>query len=90
MFPNGRATIPRSSTISALQTPICGIWTKDLSEDWQALLVTLTRADVVLTLSCSLQTSQITEVSTRRKGGLQSVTGDSDTIYDIGQEYGAG
>ena len=53
------------------------IWTKDLSEDRQSLIVTLTRADVILTLSYSLQTSQITEVSTRRNAVLQSVTGDS-------------
>ena len=59
------------------------IWTKDLSEDRQSLLVTLTRADVILTLSYSLQTSQITEVSTRRKAVLQSVTGDSVTAEHI-------
>ena len=53
------------------------IWTKDLSEDRQSLIVTLTRADVILTLSYSLQTSQITEVSTRRNAVMQSVTGDS-------------
>lgn len=53
------------------------IWTKDLSEDRQSLIVTLTRADVILMLSYSLQTSQITEVSTRRNAVLQSVTGDS-------------
>ena len=59
------------------------IWTKDLSEDRQSLIVTLTRADVVLTLSYSLQTSQITEVSTRRNAVLQSVTGDSITAEHI-------
>ena len=59
------------------------IWTKDLSEDRQALIVTLTRADVVLTLSYSLQTSQITEVSTRRNAVMQSVTGDSVTAEHI-------
>ena len=59
------------------------IWTKDLSEDRQSLIVTLTRADVVLTLSYSLQTSQITEVSTRRNVVLQSVTGDSITAEHI-------
>lgn len=59
------------------------IWTKDLSEDRQSLIVTLTRADVILTLSYSLQTSQITEVSTRRKAVLQSVTGDSVTAEHI-------
>ena len=59
------------------------IWTKDLSEDRQSLLVTLTRADVILTLSYSLQTSQITEVSTRRNAVLQSVTGDSVTAEHI-------
>ena len=59
------------------------IWTKDLSEDQQSLIVTLTRADVVLTLSYSLQTSQITEVSTRRNAVLQSVTGDSITAEHI-------
>lgn len=53
------------------------IWTKDLSEDRQSLIVTMTRADVILMLSYSLQTSQITEVSTRRNAVLQSVTGDS-------------
>ena len=59
------------------------LWTKDLSEDRQSLIVTLTRADVVLTLSYSLQTSQITEVSTRRNAVLQSVTGDSVTAEHI-------
>ena len=59
------------------------IWTKDLSEDRQSLLVTLTRADVILTLSYSLQTSQITEVSTRRNAVMQSVTGDSVTAEHI-------
>ena len=59
------------------------IWTKDLSEDQQSLIVTMTRADVVLTLSYSLQTSQITEVSTRRNAVLQSVTGDSVTAEHI-------
>lgn len=59
------------------------IWTKDLSEDQQSLIVTLTRADVVLTLSYSLQTSQITEVSTRRNAVMQSVTGDSVTAEHI-------
>ncbi len=59
------------------------IWTKDLSEDRQSLIVTLTRADVILTLSYSLQTSQITEVSTRRNAVLQSVTGDSITAEHI-------
>lgn len=59
------------------------IWTKDLSEDRQSLIVTMTRADVVLTLSYSLQTSQITEVSTRRNVVLQSVTGDSVTAEHI-------
>ena len=59
------------------------IWTKGLSEDRQSLIVTLTRADVVLTLSYSLQTSQITEVSTRRNAVLQSVTGDSITAEHI-------
>ena len=59
------------------------IWTKDLSEDRQLLIVTMTRADVVLTLSYSLQTSQITEVSTRRNAVLQSVTGDSITAEHI-------
>lgn len=59
------------------------IWTKDLSEDRQSLIVTLTRADVILTLSYSLQTLQITEVSTRRNAVLQSVTGDSITAEHI-------
>ena len=59
------------------------IWTKDLSEDQQSLIVTMTRADVVLTLSYSLQTSQITEVSTRRNAVLQSVTADSVTAEHI-------
>ena len=59
------------------------VWTKDLSEDGQTMIVTMTRADVVLTLSYSLQTSQITEVSTRRNAVLQSVTGDSITAEHI-------
>ena len=59
------------------------IWTKDLSEDRQSLIVTLTRADVILMLSYSPQTSQITEVSTRRNAVLQSVTGDSVTAEHI-------
>lgn len=59
------------------------IWTKDLSEDRQSLIVTMTRADVILMLSYSLQTSQITEVSTRRNAVLQSVTGDSITAEHI-------
>lgn len=59
------------------------IWTKDLSEDRQSLIVTLTRADVILMLSYSIQTSQITEVSTRRNTVLQSVTGDSITAEHI-------
>lgn len=59
------------------------IWTKDLSEDRQSLIVTLTRADVILMLSYSLQTSQITEVSTRRNAVLQSVTGASITAEHI-------
>lgn len=59
------------------------IWTKDLSEDRQSLIVTLTRADVILMLSYSLQTSQITEVSTRRNAVLQSVSGDSITAEHI-------
>lgn len=59
------------------------IWTKGLSEDHQSLIVTMTRADVVLTLSYSLQTSQITEVSTRRNVVLQSVSGDSVTAEHI-------
>lgn len=59
------------------------LWTKDLSEDRQSLIVTMTRADVVLTLSYSLQTSQITEVSTRRNVVLQSVSGDSVTAEHI-------
>lgn len=59
------------------------IWTKGLSEDRQSLIVTLTRADVILMLSYSLQTSQITEVSTRRNAVLQSVTGDSITAEHI-------
>lgn len=59
------------------------IWTKDLSEDRQSLIVTMTRADVVLTLSYSLQTSQITEVSTRRNAILQSVTDSSVTAEHI-------
>ena len=59
------------------------IWTKGLSEDQQSLIVTMTRADVVLTLSYSLQTSQITEVSTRRNVVLQSVSGDSVTAEHI-------
>ena len=59
------------------------IWTKDLSKDRQSLIVTLTRADVILMLSYSLQTSQITEVSTRRNAVLQSVTGDSITAEHI-------
>ena len=59
------------------------IWTKGLSEDQQSLIVTLTRADVILTLSYSLRTSQITEVSTRRNAVLQSVTGDSITAEHI-------
>ena len=59
------------------------LWTRDLSEDRQSLIVTMTRADVVLTLSYSLQTSQITEVSTRRNVALQSVTDDSVTAEHI-------
>ena len=59
------------------------IWTKDLSEDRQSLIVTMTRADIVLTLSYSLQTSQITEVSTRRNAILQSVTDASVTAEHI-------
>ena len=59
------------------------VWTKDLSEDGQMMIVTMTRADVVLTLSYSLQTSQITEVSTRRNAVLQSVSGDSVTAEHI-------
>lgn len=59
------------------------IWTKGLSEDQQSLIVTMTRADVVLTLSYSLQTSQITEVSTRRNAILQSVTDSSVTAEHI-------
>ena len=59
------------------------IWTKDLSEDRQSLIVTLTRADVVLTLSYSLQTSQITEVSTRRTVVMQSATDSSVTAEHI-------
>ena len=59
------------------------LWTRDLSEDRQSLIVTMTRADVVLTLSYSLQTSQITEVSTRRNVVLQSVSGDSVTAEHI-------
>ena len=59
------------------------IWTKDLSEDRQSLIVTLTRADVILMLSYSLQASQITEVSTRRNAVMQSVTGDSVTAEHI-------
>ena len=59
------------------------IWTKDLSEDRQSLIVTLTRADVILMLSYSLQTSQITEVSMRRNAVMQSVTGDSVTAEHI-------
>ncbi len=59
------------------------IWTKDLSKDRQSLIVTMTRADVVLTLSYSLQTSQITEVSTRRNAILQSVTDASVTVEHI-------
>ena len=59
------------------------IWTKDLSEDRQSLIVTLTRADVILMLSYSPQTSQITEVSTRRNAVLQSVSGDSVTAEHI-------
>ena len=59
------------------------IWTKGLSEDQQSLIVTMTRADVILMLSYSLQTSQITEVSTRRNAVLQSVTGDSITAEHI-------
>lgn len=59
------------------------IWTKDLSEDRQSLIVTLTRADVILMLSYSPQTSQITEVSTRRNVALQSVTDDSVTAEHI-------
>ena len=59
------------------------LWTRDLSKDRQSLIVTMTRADVVLTLSYSLQTSQITEVSTRRNVVLQSVSGDSVTAEHI-------
>ena len=59
------------------------LWTRDLSDDRQSLIVTMTRADVVLTLSYSLQTSQITEVSTRRNVVLQSVSGDSVTAEHI-------
>ncbi len=59
------------------------IWTKGLSEDQQSLIVTMTRADVILTLSYSLQTSQITEVSTRRNVVMQSVSGDSVTAEHI-------
>ncbi len=59
------------------------IWTKGLSEDQQSLIVTMTRADVVLTLSYSLQTSQITEVSTRRNAILQSVIDASVTAEHI-------
>ena len=59
------------------------IWTKDLSKDRQSLIVTMTRADVVLTLSYSLQTSQITEVSTRRTVVMQSATDSSVTAEHI-------
>lgn len=59
------------------------IWTKDLSKDRQSLIVTMTRADVVLTLSYSLQTSQITEVSTRRIAVMQSATDSSVTAEHI-------
>ena len=59
------------------------IWTKDLSKDRQSLIVTMTRADVVLTLSYSLQTSQITEVSTRRTAVMQSATDSSVTAEHI-------
>ena len=59
------------------------IWTTDLSKDRQSLIVTLTRADVVLTLSYSLQTSQITEVSTRRTVVMQSATDSSVTAEHI-------
>ena len=59
------------------------LWTRDLSEDRQSLIVTMTRVDVVLTLSYSLQISQITEVSTRRNVVLQSVSGDSVTAEHI-------
>ena len=59
------------------------IWTTDLSKDRQSLIVTMTRADVVLTLSYSLQTSQITEVSTRRTVVMQSATDSSVTAEHI-------
>ena len=59
------------------------IWTRDLSKDRQSLIVTMTRADVVLTLSYSLQTSQITEVSTRRTVVMQSATDSSVTAEHI-------
>ena len=59
------------------------IWTKDLSKDRQSLIVTMTRADGVLTLSYSLQTSQITEVSTRRTVVMQSATDSSVTAEHI-------
>ena len=59
------------------------IWTKDLSEDRQSLIVTLTRADVILTLSYSLQTSQIAEVSTRRTVVIQNLTDTSVTVEHI-------
>ena len=35
------------------------VWTKDLSEDGQAMIVTMTRGDEALTLSYSLQTQEI-------------------------------
>ena len=35
------------------------VWTKDLSEDGQTMIVTMTRGDEALTLSYSLQTQKI-------------------------------
>ena len=35
------------------------VWTKDLSEDGQTMIVTMTRGDASLTLSYSLQTQEI-------------------------------
>ena len=59
------------------------IWTRALSADGQTLIVTMTRADAVRTLSYSLRDSQLTEESTRRNVVLQSVSDASVTAEPI-------
>ena len=59
------------------------LWTMDLSEDGQTLIVTMTRADAVSTCSYSLQTSQITQIRTRRTVVIQNLTDTSVTVEHI-------